>query len=174
MCPFCGDMSVVSGDMGGCSGDMTGCQCDDMAPMAGDFSDYQGDMASAGPNDIGDFKDTPDVGSVMESQPYQDAQEANFDTGAGTAEGAIEMSAEAAGMGAMEMSFSADGSSQSFETVDQGDAALGQAMDSAMDQGGAPAAGGEQPMDSGMAEAIVDPAMDDGPKDDDQGGGLAG
>ena len=78
------------------------------------------------------------------------------------------------GIGAMDAALGGDMAADPAMDVNPADAALGQAMDSAMDQGGAPAAGGEQPMDSGMAEAIVDPAMDDGPKDDDQGGGLAG
>ena len=95
------------------------------------------------------------------------------DMAAGTAAGAAEMSGggESAGMGAMGDAFAAP-AADTAAPMDTADAALGQAMDSAMDQGGAPA-GEAAPMDDVAGANIVDPGMDDAPKDDDDGG-LAG
>jgi hypothetical protein len=57
--------------------------------------------------------------------------------------------------------------------INPADAALGAAMDSAMDQGGAPApdAGADAAMDD--AASIVDPGMDEQDSTDDDGG-MAG
>ncbi len=79
---------------------------------------------------------------------------------------------EAAGMGAMDDCICWCSRYCCSNGCQSADAALGQAMDSAMDQGGAPA-GEAAPMDDVAGANIVDPGMDDAPKDDDDGG-LAG
>ena len=95
------------------------------------------------------------------------------DMAAGTPEGAMEMSGggESAGMGAMDDAFG--GQPDTVAPADVADAALGQAMDSAMDQGGAPGPGAQPAMDDTAGADIVDPGMggDQTPDDD---GGLAG
>ena len=83
------------------------------------------------------------------------------------------MSADAAGMGAMDAAMGGDMGAPPTMAVNEADAALGSAMDSAMDQGGAPAGTGAPAMDDTAGADIVDPGMADAPKDDDDGG-LAG
>ena len=81
---------------------------------------------------------------------------------------------ESAGMGAMGDAFGGQPDTAAPMDVNPADAALGQAMDSAMDQGGAPAGDtGAPAMDDTAGADIVDPGMDDDQSSNDDGG-LAG
>jgi hypothetical protein len=77
-------------------------------------------------------------------------------------------------MGAMGDAFASGAATAAPMDINPADAALGSAMDSAMDQGGAPAPGEGQPaMDDSAGSDIVDPGMDEEQADTD-GDGLAG
>ena len=120
-------------------------------------------------NDQGQIEVAPDM-----ANPAHDMAPIAPDMAAGTPEGAMEMSGggESAGMGAMDGAFAPPGA-DTVAPADVADAALGSAMDSAMDQGGAPAPGAQPAMDETAGADIVDPGMggDQTPDDD---GGLAG
>jgi hypothetical protein len=97
---------------------------------------------------------------------------------AGTPAGAAEMSAagggEAAGMGAMDDAFAGQPDTAAPMDINPADAALGQAMDSAMDQGGAPAGNGPGITQEALDDpGYVDPGQDDDQSSDDDGG-MAG
>jgi hypothetical protein len=197
-----GDMGGCSGDMTGCEGDMSGVS-GDMTGFTGDCataapSDF-GPVADAPPMPPMDAFDTasPEFASPAMTEaraevndaaavnnegqievapdmanPAHDMAPIAPDMAAGTPEGAAEMSGggESAGMGAMDAAMGA-GAEQSQPDAD---AAVGQAMDSAIDQGGAPAGAGpgitqEALDDPGYVDPTAD--MDQSPDDD---GGMAG
>ena len=81
----------------------------------------------------------------------------------------------AGGMGAMDDAFGGQPDTAApVMDVNPADAALGQAMDSAMDQGGAPADNGPGITQEAMDDpGYVDPGQDDDQSSDDDGG-MAG
>jgi hypothetical protein len=120
-------------------------------------------------NQEGGIEVSPDM-----ANPAFDPAPIAPDMAAGTPEGAAEASGggEIPGMGAMDDAFG--GQPDTAAPADVADAALGAAMDSAMDQGGAPAGDTAAPMDDTAGADIVDPGMGDDQGTPDDDGGLAG
>jgi hypothetical protein len=94
---------------------------------------------------------------------------------AGTPGGAAEMAGggEPAGMGAMDDAFGGQPATAAPMDINPADAALGQAMDSAIDQGGAPAGGPGITQEALDDPGYVDPAMDNDQDQDDGGSDIA-
>jgi hypothetical protein len=95
---------------------------------------------------------------------------------AGTPEGAMEMAGgDAGGMGAMgDWAGAPEGAPGAPMDINPADAALGAAMDSAMDQGGAPGSAAEA-HEAGFEDAAAFAAAQDDDQDSsDDDGGLAG
>jgi hypothetical protein len=146
-----GDCSAIHGDCAGIQGDVTG--------VSGDMTDVAGDM---GPMQ-GDYTDH--AGPAMMPPPAPFNVDAALDAAGG----------ESAGMHSMEaaMAQTGDGPGPIME-VNPADAALGQAMDSAMDQGGAAASGPDTMAGAdGDFSYMDDPQAGDDPSSDDDSG-LAG
>jgi hypothetical protein len=196
-----GDMTGMTGDMGPVTGDMTGMTGDCGAAAPGDFGPFAdapnqppmdpfdtGNPEFASPEMTEARAEVNDAAAVNGEGQIEVAPEmanADFDNpampvapvmAAGTPDGAAEMAggAESAGMGAMDAAMGGDAPVAPAMDINPADAALGAAMDSAMDQGGAPAGNGP-----GITqEALDDPGYVDPATDDDQGsdddGGMAG
>jgi hypothetical protein len=77
-------------------------------------------------------------------------------------------------MDAMDAAFGDQPDTAAPMDINPADAALGAAMDSAIDQGGAPAGGPGITQEALDDPGYVDPAMDDDPAADDDDGGMAG
>ena len=110
------------------------------------------------------------------ANPAHDMAPIAPDMAAGTPAGAAEMSGggESAGMGAMDAAMGGDAAAAPAMDINPADAALGQAMDSAMDQGGAPAGNGPGITQEALDDpGYVDPGQDDDQSSDDDGG-MAG
>lgn len=185
-----GDMSAVAGDMTDFAGDCGAAAPADFGPVADappvppmdafdtgspEFASPEMTEARAEVNDAAVVNDEGGIEVAPDmANPAFDPAPIAPDMAAGTPEGAMEMSGggESAGMGAMEGAF-APPVADTVAPADAADAALGQAMDSAMDQGGAPAPGAQPAMDDTAGADIVDPGMDDDKGSDDDGG-LAG
>jgi hypothetical protein len=197
-----GDMTGITGDMGPMTGDMTdmsGPVVDidvdvvpplvpalPMPPTPDAFDTANPDFGSpemtearaevndaAAMNDQGQIEVAPDM-----ANPAHDMAPVAPDMSAGTPAGAAEMSAagggEAGGMGAMDDVFAGQPDTAAPMDINPADAALGAAMDSAMDQGGAPAGNGPGITQEAMDDpGFVDPGQDDDQSSDDDGG-MAG
>jgi len=187
-----GDMSGVAGDMSDYSGDCSTAAPTDFGPVADappmppmdafdtaspEFASPEMTEARADVNDAaavnneGQIEVAPDM-----ANPAHDMAPVAPNMAAGTPAGAAEMSGggESAGMGAMGDAFASGAATAAPMDINPADAALGSAMDSAMDQGGAPAGDGP-----GITqEALDDPGYADPGQDDDQSpeddGGMAG
>ena len=94
---------------------------------------------------------------------------------AGTPAGAAEMAGhDPMAGGAMDAAFGGDAPGDQPMDINPADAALGAAMDSAMDQGGAPQPGAPDQMDDAAGMGGMDvPGMDDDDPQDDSGSDIA-
>jgi hypothetical protein len=93
---------------------------------------------------------------------------------AGTPEGAADMAGgDVGGTGAMDDAFGGQPDTAAPMDINPADAALGAAMDSAMDQGGAPAGEPGITQEALDDPGYVDPAMDDDQDQDDGGNDIA-
>jgi len=187
-----GDMSAVAGDMTDFTGDCGTAAPADFGPVADappvppmdafdtaspEFASPEMTEARAEVNDAAQVNDQGQIDVAPDmANPANPVEPIAPDMAAGTPEGAAEAAGggESAGMGAMGDAFGGqpDTAAPGMD-VNPADAALGQAMDSAMDQGGAPAGDGAAPMDDVAGADIVDPGMDDDQSsEDDSGSGL--